>query len=145
MRNRMQNPKVKIFIYIHLCARYLQKLVTSNDWSVLYKIVIVNYILYCKLLSIFLEIYFMTSCFLFYFIIKTISTSTWECTPNGIYGILNKWTVMKWEVVPQYLTSYITNLVSCLAVHSYLCNIKFSCQQSLYVLSPLHWRILPLA
>jgi hypothetical protein len=25
------------------------------------------------------------------FIIKTISTSTWECTPDGIYGMLNKW------------------------------------------------------
>jgi hypothetical protein len=35
----------------------------------------------------------MTSCFLCYFIIKTIST--WECTPDGIYGMLNKWNEMK--------------------------------------------------
>jgi hypothetical protein len=58
------------------------------------KIVIVNCILYCKLLSIFLEIYFMTGCFLCYFIIKTISTSTSECTADGIYGMLNKWNEM---------------------------------------------------
>jgi hypothetical protein len=31
------------------------------------------------------------------FIIKTISTSTWECTPDGIYGMLNKW--KKWKKV----------------------------------------------
>jgi hypothetical protein len=73
----------------------MRKIVTSNNWSVLYKIVIVNCILYCKLLSIILEIYFMTSCFLCYFIIKTISTSTSECTPDGICGMMNTWNEMK--------------------------------------------------
>jgi hypothetical protein len=26
-----------------------------------------------------------------------ISTSTWECTPNGIYGMLNKWNEIKFR------------------------------------------------